>query len=341
MKRGENVVGQANGNGVVLVSQNGTRLTDTCVYRCPCGAEFVSTRAQFKRIRGCEACRAATQDAKIKRVRALANQIGDGVPRDKRCQRYVESLGIFSYHLRRMVAARSILLGIDPPVVDADYVRAIEARIGEKPRGGEFAYSLDFIDGSCAPTPENYCYKRFINKQQKESILKASPSLHAHSAIMQARDLSDERLKEAIKNGVRRKRCKNRVYDKNVGRVFGDFVVQSVSYRERPDTQVICAIYDLKCRRCGARKTAYAHFLHSGKLTHCNKCGVCFTWTRNSAWSLLNKYGRFSVKFRDIANPGLSTRLLMMNYMSEFTIFHGQPSYMEARIDADLLGKEV
>ena len=40
-------------------------------------------------------------------------------------------------------------------------------------------------------------------------------------------------------------------------------------------------------------------------------------------------------------NPGIEMRLLMANFLSEFTVFFGQPSYMEARIDAKLLGKEV
>jgi hypothetical protein len=31
----------------------------------------------------------------------------------------------------------------------------------------------------------------------------------------------------------------------------------------------------------------------------------------------------------------------MNNFVGEFTVFHGTPEYMEARIDADLLGISI
>lgn len=36
-----------------------------------------------------------------------------------------------------------------------------------------------------------------------------------------------------------------------------------------------------------------------------------------------------------------SYHLKMNNFMGEFTVFHGQPGYIEARIDADLLSISI
>lgn len=339
MKHVESIVNHVNPHGVTCLSQSGVRMIDKAEYKCACGTVFTSLVGAFKRIHGCEACRKKA----IRAYQRLATNAGSSihklVPKEKRLHRFT-ALGVFSHVLRRMVGVQAIKLGIEPPVVDSDFVEAILENIGPKPTG-DIQYELKFVNAMAEPTPDNFRWSRSISKEQLRRMSSMSPGLSTQIVRERAYTLSDGELERAMTSGVTRKRAKNRDYSRDVGREFGDFVVTGVGYKERY-TGVVYSIYNLKCKRCGAVKTVYATFVHKGQLTKCKHCGLPYlNRGRNSAYCLSNPYGHFGVRWKSVENPGIEMRLLMANFLSEFTVFFGQPSYMEARIDAKLLGKEV
>lgn len=338
----DSIVNKVNIHGVTCLSQSGVRMNDTAEYKCACGTVFTSIVGAFKRIHGCEACCKKA----IRAYQRLATNAGSaihkqGVPKEKRLHRFVTELSVYAHVLRRMVGVRARQLGIEPPVVDSDFVNAILERIGPKPTGGTFQYRLEFADATAEPTPDNFRWQRHISKAQFDRVSVSTPGLSAQAVRQRAYTLSDGELERAMISGVTRKRAKNRDYSHDVGREFGDFIVTSVGYKERY-TGVVYSIYNLKCKRCGAVKTVYATFVHKGLLTRCKHCGLPYlNRGRNSAYCSSNPYGHFGVRWKSVENPGIEMRLLMANFLGEFTVFFGQPSYMEARIDAKLLGKEV
>lgn len=342
MKHVESIVNHVNSHGVTCLSQSGVRMNDAAEYKCACGTVFTSIVGAFKRIHGCEACRKKA----IRAYQQLATNAGSaiykqGVPKEKRLHRFVTELSVYAHVLRRMVGVRARRLGIEPPVVDSDFVNAILERIGPKPTSGTFRYSLKLVDATAAPVPDNFRWERSISKAQLDQVSALTPKLSTQIVRQRTYTLSDGELERAMTSGVTRKRAKNRDYSHDVGRVFGDFVVTGVGYKERA-TGVVYCIYNLRCKRCGAVKTVYATFVHKGQLTKCKHCGLPYLARgRNSAYCLSNPYGHFGIRWKYVENPGINTRLLMANFLSEFTVFFGQPSYMEARIDAKLLGKEV
>lgn len=334
-------IGDANVYGVTLVSREGLLPNDTCVFRCPCGKEYASPILAFKRSRGCPACRVASRKREAERVQRLSTQIRLRTPRGQKPPKQLTALGTTSDHLRRMVAQRSLLLGIIPPVVDRAFVDAIVERIGRKPTGGMFKCTLEIVKGA-PPVPENFIFARQLTREQLNDLRASTPNLSDACMRKRASKKADGQIERALTSGIQRKRARNREYHKDIGRVFGDFVVVSVALKERA-AGVVYSIFNLKCKRCGALKTAYAATIYHGDSLNCKKCGLQDKGNmhRNSAWCLSNKYGRFRSKFRDILDPGLPARLLMVNYTGEFSVFHGTPEYMEARIDADLLGISI
>lgn len=338
----DSIVNKVNIHGVTCLSQSGVRMNDAAEYKCACGTVFTSIVGVFKRIHGCEACRKEA----IRAYQRLATREGSAihkqsVPKEKRLHRFVAELGMYAHTLRRMVGVRAHKLGIEPPVVDSDFVNAILERIGLKPTGGTFRYHLEFANATAEPKPDNFRWQRQISKAQLDQVSALTPKLSTQIVRQRAYTLSDDELERALTSGVTRKRAKNRDYSNGVGREFGDFIVTSVGYKERY-TGVVYSIYNLKCKRCGALKTVYATFVHKGQLTKCKHCGLPYlNRGRNSAYCLSNQYGHFGVRWKSVENPGIGMRLLMANFLSEFTVFHGQPSYMEARIDADLLGLRI
>lgn len=337
----ESIVNKVNPHGVTCLRQSSVRMNDEAEYKCACGTVFTSIVGAFKRIHGCEACRKKA----IREYQRLSmreeSAIYKRVPKEKRVPRFIAALGVYAHTLRRMVAMRAIKLGIEPPVVDTDFVKVLFERIGPKPTGGTFQYQLEFVDAAAAPTPDNFRWQRHISKAQLDKASVLTPGLSTQTVRQRAYTLSDSELERAMTSGVTRKRAKNRDYSHDVGREFGDFVVTGVGYKERA-TGVVYSIYNLRCKRCGAVKTVYATFAHKGLMTQCKHCGLPYlNRGRNSAYCLSNPYGHFGVRWKFVENPGIGMRLLMANFLSEFTVFFGQPSYMEARIDANLLGKEV
>lgn len=341
MKHVESIVNHVNSHGVTCLSQSGVRMIDAAEYKCACGTVFTSIVGAFKQIHGCEACRKKA----IRAYQRLATNAGSaihkqGVPKEKRLRRFVTELSVYAHVLRRMVGVRASKLGIEPPVVDSDFVEAILENIGPKPTG-DIQYELKFVNATAEPTPDNFRWSRSISKEQLRRMSSMSQGLSTKIVRERAYTLSDGELERAMACGITRLRAKNRDYSRDVGREFGDFVVTGVGYKER-DTGVVYSIYNLKCKRCGALKTVYATFVHKGLLTKCKHCGLPYLARgRNSAYCLSNPYGHFGVRWKSVENPGIEMRLLMANFLSEFTVFFGQPSYMEARIDAKLLGKEV
>ena len=341
MKHVESIVNHVNSHGVTCLSQSGVRMNDAAEYKCACGTVFTSIVGAFKRIHGCEACRKKAIRAYQRLATNAGSAIHKHVPKEKRLHRFVTELSVYAHTLRRMVGIRARKLGIEPPVVDSDFVNAILERIGPKPIGGTFQYQLEFADATAEPTPDNFRWQRHINKAQFDRVSVLAPGLSAQAVRERAYTLSDGELERAMTSGVTRKRAKNRDYSHDIGREFGDFVVTGVGYKER-NTGVVYSIYNLKCKRCGAVKTVYATFVHKGRLTKCKHCGLPYlNRGRNSAYCLSNPYGHFGVRWKSVENPGIERRLLMANFLSEFTVFFGQPSYMEARIDADLLGISI
>jgi hypothetical protein len=337
----ESIVNHVNSHGVTCLSQSGVRMNDAAEYKCACGTVFTSIVGVFKRIHGCEACRKKA----IREYQRLSIREGSAiyarVPKEKRVPRFIADLGVYAHTLRRMVAMRAVKLGIEAPVVDSDFVKAIFERIGPKPTGGTFQYQLEFADATAEPMPDNFRWQRHISKAQLDKVSVLTPGLSTQTVQQRVYTLSNGELERAMTSGVTRKRAKNRDYSHDVGREFGDFVVTVVGYKERY-TGVVYSIYNLKCKRCGAMKTVYATLIHKGLLTQCKHCGLPYlNRGRNSAYCASNPYGHFGVRWKCVENPGIETRLLMANFLGEFTVFFGQPSYMEARIDAKLLGKEV
>lgn len=338
----ESIVNKVNNYGVTCLSQSGISMNDKAEYKCACGTVFTSIVGIFKRIHGCEACCKKA----IRAYQQLATNAGSAihkqvVPKEKRLHRFVTELSVYAHVLRRMVGVRARKLGIEPPVVDSDFVNAILERIGPKPTSSAFQYRLELVDATAEPTPDNFRWKRSISKAQLDQVSVLTSGLSTQTVRQRAYTLSDDALERAMTCGVTRKRAKNRDYSHDVGRKFGDFVVTSVGYKERA-TGVMYSIYNLRCKRCGAVKTVYATFVHKGQLTKCKHCGLPYLARgRNSAYCVSNPYGHFGVRWKYVENPGIEMRLLMANFLSEFTVFFGQPSYMEARIDAKLLGKEV
>lgn len=337
----ESIVNKVNIHGVTCLSQSGVRMNDKAEYKCACGTVFTSIVGAFKRIHGCEACRKKA----IRAYQRLAINAGSaihkqGVPKEKRLHGFITELSVYAHVLRRMVGVRARQLGIEPPVVDSDFVEAILENIGPKPTG-DIQYELKFVNATAEPTPDNFRWSRSISKEQLRRMSSMSQGLSTQIVRARAYTLSDDELVRAMTSGVTRKRAKNRDYSRDVGREFGDFVVTGVGYKERV-TGVVYSIYNLRCKRCGAVKTVYATFVHKGQLTKCKHCGLPYLARgRNSAYCLSNPYGHFGIRWKYVENPGIEMRLLMTNFLSEFTVFFGQPSYMEARIDAKLLGKEV
>lgn len=336
----ESIVNKVNIHGVTCLSQSGVCMKDKAEYKCACGTVFTSFVGAFKRIHGCEVCRKKAIRAYQRLATNAGSAIHKRVPKEKRLHR-VTDLGMYSHVLRRMVGVQAIKLGIEPPIVDSDFVNAILERIGPKPTSRAFQYGLEFVDATAEPTPDNFRWRRSISKAQLDQVSVLTPGLSAQIVRQRTHTLSDDELERAMTSGVTRKRAKNRDYSNDVGREFGDFVVTGVGYKERA-TGVVYSIYNLRCKRCGAVKTVYATFVHKGQLTKCKHCGLPYLARgRNSAYCISNPYGHFGVRWKYVENPGIEMRLLMANFLGEFTVFFGQPSYMEARIDAKLLGKEV
>lgn len=250
--------------------------------------------------------------------------------------------GVYQFHLQRSVKRMAEQLGIEPPIVDDSFISSLIKSLPPRPPETDHYTIVLKIKKGMPPYPENFYWNRklkreTISKAVANSRVGARKGKAAESSVLQKLyKLNDEELSCAIDNGVQLRLRRIFNYEDHIGRVLGDFVVVSLSIKEVYGVQR--HIYTCKCTRCGAFCTRRAHdFLGMNKVS-CPKCGVTRKSWRNSAYLMSNPYGRFHIKFSLIEDPGLDKRLLMSNYLSEYTVFQCTQGYMEAKIDASLLG---
>lgn len=240
--------------------------------------------------------------------------------------------------IRKRIVTRLASLGIDGNPDDYATPERILERIGDRPESTDIREPMLFIKEGALPFPENFYWKWRFKSEVVDDILARSQARNRNWLMTELLSMSDDEIRDARKNGIRLKKRKSD-YRQHVGRVFGSLKVIYVS--EKESCGVTYYIYTVKCTRCGAIQTRRASLFIKGRST-CKRCGYKATRkNKNSAVVYNNRWGRYAPKWKSVVNPGLSARLLMNNFVGEFTVFHGTPEYMEARIDAKLLGKEV
>lgn len=294
---------------------------------CKCGTEFETSCSNFPRTIGCEKCR---YEAKLRHQREKYT------PRGRKDCPY-RHLGVLPGEIRFQVSRRLKALGIDGDPNDYATPEQILTCVGDKPKGTDHRIAVLKIKNGLPPYAENFYWGWNITSEALDEVLAhdAKYKNRGHTAN-RLRSLEEDDIEKARKYGLRRKTKKND-YDQHIGRVFGTLKVVCVSAKECDG--VITYVYTVKCTRCGAVQCKRAAYFIRGKLNQCRKCGYLWTRTnKNSAVVWDNKYGRYAPKWKAVVDPGLSACLLMSNYIGEFTVFHGTQGYIEARIDADLLG---
>lgn len=240
--------------------------------------------------------------------------------------------------IRRFILRRLKRLGIVGNPDDYATPERILEHIGDRPESKDIREPMLFIKEGALPFPENFYWKWRFKGEVLDDILARSQARNRVWLMTELLSMSDDEIRDARKNGLRLKKRKNN-YREHIGRTFGTLKVIYVSEKESNGT--VYYIYTVKCTRCGAIQTKRASRFIRGFVT-CKHCGYLHSKKRkNSAMVYSNRYGRYAPKWKAVVDPGLSARLLMNNYVGEFTVFHGQPGYMEAHIDADLLGINV
>lgn len=318
--------GTINKFGVRLLRSDGRKAF--CM--CKCGTEFETSCSNFPRTRGCEKCR---YEVDLRRHREKY------IPRERKDCPY-SHLGVLPCEIRISVSRRLKALGIDGNPDDYATSEQILAHVGDRPKSTDHRIAFLKIKAGLPPYAENFYWGWKLRSEALDEILAhdAKNKSRYHTAT-RLRALEEDDIEKARKQGLRRKPKKND-YAQHIGRTFGTLKVVCVSAKECAG--VITYVYTVKCTRCGAVQCKRAADFIRGKLNHCRKCGYLFTRkNKNSAMIWSNRFGRYAPKWRNVVDPGLSARLLMSNYTGEYTVFYGTPSYMEALIDAKLLGKEV
>lgn len=240
--------------------------------------------------------------------------------------------------IRRYVSRRLAKLGIDGNPDDYATSESVLAHVGDKPESTDLREPILFINDGALPFPENFFWKWRFKTDLINDILARSQTRNRCWLMTELLSMSDDEIRDARKNGLRLKKRKNN-YREHIGRVFGTLKVIYVA--EKESNGVGYYIYTVKCTRCGAIQTKLASRFIRGYVT-CKRCGYTATRkNKNSAVVYSNRWGRYAPKWKSVVDPGLSARLLMNNFVGEFTVFHGTPEYMEARIDADLLGISI
>lgn len=294
---------------------------------CKCGTEFETSCSNFPRTNGCAKCR---REAHLRRLREKY------VPKGRKDCPY-RHLGVLPGNIRCQVSRRLKALGIDGNPNDYVTPEQILARVGDKPKSTDHRIAVLKIMAGLPPYAENFYWGWKITSEALDEVLAhdAKYKNRGHTAT-RLRALEEDDIEKARKQGLRRKPKKND-YALHIGRVFGSLKVVCVSAKEC--CGVITYMYTVKCTRCGAVYCKRAACFIRGKFNQCRKCGyLCTGKNKNSAVVWDNRFGRYAPKWRSVVDPGLSARLLMSNYTGEFTVFQGTQGYMEALIDADLLG---
>lgn len=309
--------------GVRLLRSEGRKAF--CV--CECGTEFETSCSNFPRTNGCEKCR---HDAHLRHLREKYTQ------KERKVCPY-RHLGVLPGGIRSHISRRLKALGIDGDPNDYATSEQILARVGDKPKSTNHRIAVLKIKDGLPPYAENFYWGWKIRKEAIDEILAndAKYKNRGHTAT-RLRSLEDDDIEKARKYGLKRKPKKND-YAQHIGRVFGSLKVVCVSAKECDG--VITYMYTVKCTRCGAVYCKRAACFIRGKFNQCRKCGyLCTRKNKNSAVVWDNRYGRYAPKWRCVVDPGLSARLIMSNYTGQYTVFQGTQDYMEALIDADLLG---
>ena len=247
-----------------------------------------------------------------------------------------------SYHLkmrpsevRRRIVTRLASLGIDGNPDDYATPESVLAHVGDKPESTDLRDPFLSIKDGELPFTENFYWRWYIRTDVFDDIMSHDVKRNRVWLSTRLASMTDDEIRHARQYGLRLDKKKND-YRQHVGRVFGSLKVIYVS--EKESNGIVYYIYTVKCTRCGAIQTRRASLFIKGRST-CKRCGYKATRkNKNSAVVYSNRWGRYVPKWKSVVDPGLGARLLMNNFMGEFTIFHGQPGYMEARIDADLLG---
>lgn len=297
---------------------------------CKCGTEFETSCSNFSRANGCEKCR---YEAKLRYQREKYT------PRERKDCPY-RHLGVRPGGIRSQVSRRLKALGIEGDPNDYATPEQILARVGDRPKGTEHRIAVLKIKTGLPPYAENFYWDWQIRSEALDEIL-------AHEAKNKTRDYTSFRLRSLEENDIEKARKqglrwkpKRNDYAQHIGRVFGSLKVVCVSAKECDG--VISYIYTVKCTRCGAVQCKRAALFIRGKFNQCRKCGyLCTGKNKNSAVVWDNRYGRYALKWKTVVDPGIPARILMSNYTGEYTVFYGTPGYMEARIDADLLGISI
>lgn len=242
-------------------------------------------------------------------------------------------------HFYDMVRSRLKKLGLDAP---KDYVSIedVHKRIGPRPADTDLRTTILMVREDLPPNADNFYWKQIFQTDLINDILAHDAKYRSRVWLEEVmRTMSDDELRYARTHGIRKQKQKNS-YEEHIGRTFGTLKVVSVSMRE--SNGVVYYVYTVKCKRCGHTLTRRASLFIKGEQRVCKFCGYrMLKHVKNSAVAGGNRWGRYAPKWKAIANPDPLARIHMSEYLSEFTVYHGTASYMEALIDADLLGIQI
>lgn len=297
---------------------------------CKCGTEFETSCSNFPRTNGCAKCR---------REAHLRHQREKYIPSGRKDCPY-RHLGVLPGEIRCQVSRRLKALGIDGNPNDYATPGQILACVGDRPKNTKHRTVCLKIKDGLPPYAENFCWGWQIRPEALDEILAHdAKNTDREYTAFRLRTLDDDDIEKARKYGLKRKPKKND-YTQHIGRVFGSLKVICVTAKEIDG--VVTYVYTVKCTRCGAVQCKRAAYFIKGLVRRCKQCGYPRLLRRkNSAVVWDNRFGRYAPKWKAVVDPGLSARLLMNNYTGEYTVFYGTPGYMEARIDADLLGISI
>lgn len=247
-----------------------------------------------------------------------------------------EALCVRAVDLTRYAAKRAEKLGYDGPLATPAEVLA---HVGPKPPQTDLrSPELNIRDG-LPPTAENYYWKWTFLPCVITEVMAKSGIKNRIWLTQKLAAMTDDEIREARAKGIRRKHAAAQGmngYEKFIGQKFNTLEVTGVTARDSGG--VTYYIFSCRCTRCGRSVTRRAFLLITGRYDGCPKCGYNHAkkW-RNSAVARANKFARRA--FRNVENPGVDLIELMRSWTGEYTAIQGSPAFIEAYIDATLLGK--
>lgn len=240
--------------------------------------------------------------------------------------------------IRKRIVTRLASLGINGNPDDYATAESVLAHVGDKPESTDLRNPFLHIKDGELPFPENFYWKWYIRTDVLNDIMSHDVKRTRDWLCTRLASMTDDEIRHARQYGLRLEKKKND-YRQHVGRVFGSLKVIYVS--EKESCGVTYYIYTVKCTCCGAIQTRRASMFIKCRMA-CKRCGYRATRNnKNSAVVYSNRWGRYAPKWKSVVDPGLSARLLMNNFLGEFIVFHCTPEYMEAIVDAHLLGISI